>query len=130
MSSKKEYVYCIWAHSKVNGPSPYIYRMVATSKTDVKRKWAESFYWHLTIDHIEKADITPEYLNRPYDFDDDNDDRLIGQYITVDPKESPRRIELRDYDKMLVEMYEGSIKSTFDNPKRTALETANAFHYG
>ena len=89
MSSKKEYVYCIWAHSKVNGPSPYIYRMVATSKADVKRKWAESFYWHLTIDHIEKADITPEYLNRPYDFDDDNDDRLIGQYITVDPKESP-----------------------------------------
>ena len=68
MSSKKEYVYCIWAHSKVNGPSPYIYRMVATSKADVKRKWAESFYWHLTIDHIEKADITPEYLNRPYDF--------------------------------------------------------------
>lgn len=38
MSSKKEYVYCIWAHSKVNGPSPYIYRMVATSKTDVKKK--------------------------------------------------------------------------------------------
>lgn len=84
----------------------------------------------MTIDHIEKADITPEYLNRPYDFDDDNDDRLIGQYITVDPKESPRRTELRDYDKMLVEMYEGSIKSTFDNPKRTALETAKAFHYG
>ena len=130
MSSKKEYVYCIWAHSKVNGPSPYIYRMVATSKADVKRKWAESFYWQLTIDHIEKADITPEYLNRPYDFDDDNDDRLIGQYITVDPNESPRRTELRDYDKMLVEMYEGSIKSTFDNPKRTALETAEAFHYG
>lgn len=50
--------------------------------------------------------------------------------ITVDPKESPRRTELRDYDKMLVEMYEGSIKSTFDNPKRTALETAKAFHYG
>ena len=55
MSSKKEYVYCIWAHSKVNGPSPYIYRMVATSKADVKRKWAESFYWQLTINHIEKA---------------------------------------------------------------------------
>lgn len=129
-SNKKEYVYCVWAHSRVDGPSPYIYRIVATNKADVKKKWEESYYWHLVIDRIEKSDITPEYLNRPYDFNDDNDDRLIGQYITVDPKKSPRRTELRDYDKMLVKMYEDYIRSTFNNPNRTALETADAFHYG
>ena len=126
MSSKKEYVYCIWAHSKVNGPSPYIYRMVATSKTDVKRKWAESFYWHLTIDHIEKADITPEYLNRPYDFDDDNDDRLIGQYITVDPKVDKPKTSLSDFDKMRIEVYEAYAYKVENNPNATAMEINEA----
>lgn len=130
MANKKEYVYCVWAHSKVNGLSPYIYRIVATSKKNVKEKWNESYYWHLVIDRIEKSDITPEYLNRPFNPDDDDDDRTIGQYITVDPKESPRRTELRDFDKMMVRSYENCIRETFNNPNRTAMEMAEAFHYG
>lgn len=126
MAAKKEYVYCIWAHDTVQGESPYIYRMVATSQKDVREKWKQSTYWYLVIDHIERSDITPEYLNRPYNFDDDTDDRLIGQYITVDPKVDKPKTSLSDFDKMRIEAYEAYAYKVENNLNATAMEINEA----
>ena len=126
MAAKKEHVYCIWAHDTVQGESPYIYRMVATNQKDVREKWKQSTYWYLVIDHIERSDITPEYLNRPYDFDDKTDDRLIGRYITVDPKVDKPKTSLSDFDKMRIKAYESYAHKVENDPNATYMEICEA----